>query len=1159
MKYFLVIWGLLLSVSGFSQTTRYPMTNGTVRACDGIFEDSNNGQVSGRYDHNERLMFTVCVPGADYITFRFSNFCTEKDIDYLVVWNGKDTLGTKIGGPYSGTISIPTLTSSDSCVTFYFHSDKSVSCDGWEASWETTTLPLTQPRFRQAPQPTCSSSVLRVRLDQKFNCNNINDSSFRVSGVLAQSVSRVVPLNCDGNNETDSFEIQLSPGLNKGGGYRLDFESVKYDFCDSPWVLRANVPFSVDDCPIVVELTADNDTVCEGSCTQIHTDITGGDSARYQFQWNNGITRTYGPVNVCPTVSGFYKLRVSDGIALPGEDSIYITVLPKPVAPSDTTLCQSAAVFQFIGTPSGGVWSGKGITNSSDGSYLAGRAGAGIDTVVYRYAGCTDTTRVTIRAIFGGPPNAACPGSGPFMLYNYSPTGGTWSGTNVDASGRFTPQDTGVFTLTYTWNGCVDTKQVIVRGTTLPRFDTVCLSKPVHPLNPDPRGGIWSGRGFLNSSDGLFYPSRAGIGDHVLVYRSGACRDTLRMTVKAISAGPNLVSCPFQDSFLLSSASPPGGLWKGRGISDSTKGYYNPSFARNLPSFNDTLIYTFDGCEAKRIVYVRHTVVYDTYKEFCIEAPSLLLDWAGVRSTPGGGIWTGPGAQGFYFNPSLAGHGLHKLYYTANGCVDSIDMRVHPESVIQNDTVFCVSDPAFRLLNAQGSGVFRGAGITDSLGGEFNPGLAGPGLHKILYFSSNGCRDSVMITVTPKPLVRITPPQLDFCHTSRIFSLQGTPTGALGIFDGAGTDFTGNFIPSEAGTGMHWVYYTFGTPTCLSRDSVRLRVLEPLIADIESLKDTLCEGESVVLNAVLKGGLKDQYTYNWNTGSSAENIFISPLTTTTYQLIGEDGCSDPDTVIKEIVVNPAVKVAAITSEMRCFGTLGYAEIDYLGQGNHLTLWQTNPPVIGNRLNAEVGLRYRFTVTNTETGCRFDSSVMIPGFSKIRAYFITNPNNSICLNNLRNKVDIINMSSGGITGIWNMGDGTSYPYDPAVNPSHRYSPDSGSYTIWLHIENEGGCKDSFSVQLCMTDSVYSFIPNAFSPGNDGMNDRFLPMVIGASEYELEVYNRWGERVFRTETPGEGWDGTYLGKDCPKGAYHYIVRYKGRRSVRKLESGVLILIR
>lgn len=1159
MKYLLAIWGVLFSVLGFSQATRYPMTNGLVRACDGIFEDSNNGQVSGRYDHNERLLFTVCVPGADYITFRFSSFCTEKDIDYLVVWNGKDTLGTKIGGPYSGTISIPTLTSSDSCVTFYFHSDKSVSCDGWEASWETTTLPLTQPRFRRAPEPSCSSSVVRVRLDQKFNCNNINDSSFRVSGVLAQTVSRVIPLNCDSKNETDSFEIQLSPGLNKGGGYRIDFESVKYDFCDSPWVLRANIPFTVDDCPIIVELTADSDTVCEGSCTRIHTDITGGDSSRYQFQWNNGITRTYGPVTICPTVSGYYKLRVADGIALPGEDSIYITVLPKPQAPRDTTLCQSAATFQLSGSPSGGIWSGKGITNTSDGSYLAGRAGAGIDTVVYRFAGCSDTTLITVRAIFGGPPNSACPGSAPFMLYNFSPAGGTWSGSNVDAGGRFTPLDTGVFTLTYSWNGCVDTKQVIVRGTTLPRYDTVCLSKPVHPLKPDPVGGIWSGRGFLSSSDGLFYPSRAGIGDHVLVYRSGACRDTLRMTVKAITAGPNLVSCPFQDSFVLSAPSPAGGIWKGRGISDTAMGWYNPAFAKTLPSYNDTLTYMVNGCEAKRIVYVRHTVVYDTYKEFCIEAAPLLLDWVGVRSTPGGGIWTGPGAQGFYFNPAAAGHGLHKLYYTANGCVDSIDMRVHAPSVIQDDTVFCVSDPPFRLFNAQGSGVFRGTGITDSTNGIFNPGIAGPGIHKIQYFSVKGCLDSVMITVNPKPLVRITPPQLDFCHSSQLFSLQGTPSGPLGRFDGNGTDVSGAFVPASAGMGLHWVYYTYGTPTCFSRDSVRLRILEPLSVSIEALEDTLCEGESTVLNAVLNGGLKDQYTYQWNTGSAAENIFVSPLSTTTYQLIGSDACSDPDTAHFELIVNPAVRANVLTSEIRCLGTMGFAEVNYLSSGNFQTIWQTNPVLMGPRLNAQVGQRYRFTVINTETGCRFDSSVLIPGYSKIRAYFITNPNNNVCLNNLRNKIDIINMSTGGVSGSWQMGDGSSYPYDPAINPSHRYTADSGSYTIWLKIENEGGCRDSFSVQLCMTDSVYSFIPNAFSPGNDGLNDLFRPFIVGATEYHLEIFNRWGERLFETDVPGEGWDGTYAGMECPKGAYHYVITYKGKRSVRKIESGVFLLLR
>lgn len=73
------------------------------------------------------------------------------------------------------------------------------------------------------------------------------------------------------------------------------------------------------------------------------------------------------------------------------------------------------------------------------------------------------------------------------------------------------------------------------------------------------------------------------------------------------------------------------------------------------------------------------------------------------------------------------------------------------------------------------------------------------------------------------------------------------------------------------------------------------------------------------------------------------------------------------------------------------------------------------------------------------------------------------------------------------------------------------------------------------------------PNAFTPNGDGDNDRFLPLLYcPLTDYLFRVYNRWGEMMFETRNPGEGWDGTFNGLDAPSDAYVWLVEFEGGQS-------------
>ena len=68
----------------------------------------------------------------------------------------------------------------------------------------------------------------------------------------------------------------------------------------------------------------------------------------------------------------------------------------------------------------------------------------------------------------------------------------------------------------------------------------------------------------------------------------------------------------------------------------------------------------------------------------------------------------------------------------------------------------------------------------------------------------------------------------------------------------------------------------------------------------------------------------------------------------------------------------------------------------------------------------------------------------------------------------------------------------------------------------------------------------FIPTAFTPNNDGVNDRVFVRGIYLSEIEFEIYNRWGELVFKTTDINKGWDGTYKGKQQNTDVFNYYLK-------------------
>jgi gliding motility-associated-like protein len=1172
MNRFKIIFGLvfiLLKIGALTGQNEYKMNDGSASDCDGIFTDSEaNQQAPGKYANNENLIFKLCVQGAGNINLKFNSFCTEARNDVLRIFRGGDTTGTLLGtyhgsqGVAGSSLPPSTMSVSDSCITFHFKSDNSIVCDGWEIEWESQIMYVPQPVFDSVPNPPCYSNKLIFSIDQFVYCDSLKTSSFTLTGAKAAGISKITPINCV-NGMTKTFELEFSSDLDRGGQYKLEYNGTFLDVCDSLWNIEAEVFFNITDCPITVELSADKMLICKGECAEITAEITGGDSTKYVFQWSP-LGSGKGPLTVCPQVTTTYKLTVSDGVSVPGSDSITIVVEDPPVAQNDTLVCRNIPPFNLTASPVGGTWTGNGITNQTNGTFSPTIAGTGNWFVYYTVGQCTDSVLVRVRNVTAGGTQAACISSAPFMMTGFSPAGGFWTGNNIDSNGLFTPDNIGgQYIVTYHWNGCSSSKTVHISNIIIPDNDSVCQTNPQDTLQFSPPGGIWTGPGITDANRGYFLPSTAGIGMKMLIYTINGCRDTLYRFVKQINARGNQIVCPLQESFTLLQGLPAGGVWDGEGVEDSLAGIFNPGLV-NMPGLNKNVVltYSYDGCVAQKIMFMRQTIIYKDTVKMCIYDTALLMRVETIQNSPNNGLFYGNGIVGNTilqqrFDPRLAGHGYHTIVYDANTCKDSLVMEVYPRSRIQADTSICIAEDPITLYNGEGQGTWAGPGITNSSLGNFNPAAAGVGLKKILFTYPGKCTDTVNLMVTPLPTVNLSLPQAVYCFNDTQILLNFNPKG--GEFSGNGL-VDSFFNPALAGEGTYQLSYTFGEGKCKSTAYFTVTVAPPLKVVLTADKDSACMGQTIRLTATPSGGDFNNYKTTWWNGITNTNEIFTTVNGTIQAFIQlTDGCSEPASDTLEIFVQPPVKLSFVTSDVKCFGDS--ATVKVMPEGNGPWTYQWDIGENTDSLLSSAGTRHTLTVIHTNSGCRLDTFVTLPSYSYVKASFSLIPSVA-CINEINSELQIIDLSQNGLTGFWKIESGTKRNYIPGENFMHQFLDlDSSTVSVKLLVFNEGGCADSTETKLCVQDTMLMFVPNAFSPGlnSDGLNDKFMVVGTGIGEFQIKIFNFWGEKLYESNDMHDGWDGTYLGKPCPEGFYVFTISYYGRKIHSKHIKGWVYLHR
>ncbi|MEP7166242.1 MAG: T9SS type B sorting domain-containing protein, partial [Ferruginibacter sp.] len=146
-------------------------------------------------------------------------------------------------------------------------------------------------------------------------------------------------------------------------------------------------------------------------------------------------------------------------------------------------------------------------------------------------------------------------------------------------------------------------------------------------------------------------------------------------------------------------------------------------------------------------------------------------------------------------------------------------------------------------------------------------------------------------------------------------------------------------------------------------------------------------------------------------------------------------------------------------------------------------------------------------------------------------------------------------SGGIQYLWS--PATSLNNSQIANPLATLTQDT---RFVLMVIDEIGCKDYDTVNIRVFNGPTFYVPTAFTPNGDGLNDIFRPTSVGISSLEyFRVYNRYGELLYETSEITKGWDGRYKGVNQNIGTYVWAIRGVDRKGELKTMKGYVVLIR
>lgn len=572
-------------------------------------------------------------------------------------------------------------------------------------------------------------------------------------------------------------------------------------------------------------------------------------------------------------------------------------------------------------------------------------------------------------------------------------------------------------------------------------------------------------------------------------------------------------------------------------INDHLYEVANPEGLGNACNYNGLAVYSGEQYPNRNLPtylqsYFRYPVIATgncqfTTMNFSIQNLNGISSVAWDFGDPASGIDnTSPLLNPVHVFSSQGSFTVTAVLQNANGCgADTIRKVVHAGPFVVylgRDTTICEKDTLLLKMNIANSGNLWSTGSRDTVIKVTESG-------KYWVRTNIGdCVASDTINVTVRPLPAFSLGKDTIICANQPITLSPTPnppgvtynwnTGSAASSINTGTD------------GLYWLQVTENGYGCKYRDSINIQF--KTLPGFSLGKDTsICETQTVSLNAAVPNASG----YLWNTGE------ITPMITASqdgiyWADVSKDGCIYRDSIRLTVKLLPVVHLGSDT-------TLCEDIMLRLDAGNpgSLYLWQDNSKL----QTFNVAKPARYFVKVTLNGCAVSDTIKID--YNYKPIFTLGSDLPVCDGQTLQLVPKIKNNTTGISYLWSTGaTTTSIPVSSPGTYSLELTNNCGSRTDELNVY-KGVCK--------------LYVPSAFTPNNDGKNDVFRAMYgENVTSYSMEIYNRWGQRVFQTGKITEGWDGRVNGTLQATATYIWVIRYKAiNEPGEKILKGTVNLLR
>jgi gliding motility-associated-like protein len=412
----------------------------------------------------------------------------------------------------------------------------------------------------------------------------------------------------------------------------------------------------------------------------------------------------------------------------------------------------------------------------------------------------------------------------------------------------------------------------------------------------------------------------------------------------------------------------------------------------------------------------------------------------------------------------------------------------------------------------------------------------------------------VVVSNTLNPQLSVTSTDA-VCSTGGIIDITGSGgTGAL-WFSIDGTNFSANSEFTQLQPAVYQAYVTDNLG-CKSSVEVEVKLVNDLTFDVTG-DFSICENEPALIAVV---NPKPTYTYAWSAddGSTTANtpsLSVVPGKTTEYTVRVTDGlCATSHSTVVTVHLLPVADAGE--DIMVCYGKSAFLS----GSGGYSYQWSpstylsdatSNNPEVIKPVTSQV---YQLIVKN-EFGCTSlqSSSVSVTVIPPVEVFA---GRDTIVAKGLPFQLYATDVkNSGFISYEWTPTTGLS---DPRIQNPVAVLQTSTVYTVKATTVN--GCESSDDIKIQAYAGPDIYVPNAFTPNKDGVNDELKIFPVGIKTFNyLAVFNRWGNRVYYSTDASKGWDGFVGSKPADEASYVWIVEGVDVNNRVVLKRGVVQLIR